>query len=84
MSKLDNIDHLIYPTEYVGWIDHEDFCDKIQYHMAMEGVQMSDATYASLWDDVERNNLKNRKRRLTEEEKYIVRSRRNELEAVNE
>lgn len=85
MSKLDiSIHDAIYPSHYVGWIDPEDFCDKIQYHMAMEGVEMSDATYGSIWEDVERNNLKNRKRRLTEEEKLMVRAKRNELEVVNE
>jgi hypothetical protein len=85
MSKLDiSIHDAIYPSHYVGWIDPEDFFDKIQYHMAMEGVEMSDATYGSIWEDVERNNLKNRKRRLTEEEKLMVRAKRNELEVVNE
>lgn len=75
MSKLDQN---IYPTHYIGYIDNEDFCDKIQYHMACEGVEMSDATYASIWADVERTNLKNRKRPLTDEEMKEVRKKLNE------
>ena len=81
MSKLDRN---IYPNYYIGYIDPEDFCDNIQYHMGCEGVEMSEATYASLWEDVERYNKLNSKKRLTEEDKYLSRYNRNKLEAVNE
>lgn len=79
MSKLDiSIHDAIYPSHYIGYIDPEDFCDKIQYHMAKEGVQMSDATYEQIWTDVERTNLKNGKSMLTDEEMKQVRRKLNE------
>lgn len=85
MSKLDDaaMDQLIYPTYYIGYIDPEDFCDKMQYHMGAEGVQMSDATYEQVWADVERHNKQNHKKMLTEEDKYIARAKRNIIEASN-
>lgn len=52
--------------------------------MGCEGVEMSEATYASIWEDVERYNKLNSKKRLTEEDKYLIRCKKNQLEAVNE
>ena len=85
MSRLDISvhDHYLYPSHYIGYIDPEDFCDKISYHMAKDGVEMSDSTYEQVWADVERYNLKNGKSPLTEDEMKIVRKKLNE-EAINE
>lgn len=86
MSKLDTsiYDHYAYPTHYIGYIDPEDFCDKIQYHMGTEGVEMSDATYEQIWADVERTNLKNGKSPLTDEEMKEVRRKLNEQDESDE
>lgn len=73
MSKLDQ--YYTLPTYTANYISPERICDNIQNQLKNLGVQLSDESYACIWDDVETRNNKLDLVPMTESEKYADRRR---------
>lgn len=72
MSKIDE-KQMIKET----YLCPEIVCDAVKHKLARLGIVLSDNSYASLWDDVDRRNDFYDVRPMTEEEKYAERRRLN-------
>lgn len=72
MSKIDE-NQMIKET----YICPEIVCDAVKQQLGRLGIAISDNTYASIWDDVDRRNDFYDVSPMNEEEKYAERRRLN-------
>lgn len=79
MSKLD--EYYTLPTYTVEYLSPERICDNIQYQLKLLGIQLSDESYACIWDDVQKRNAALDLSPMSESEKYADRRRLNLLES---
>lgn len=77
MSKLD--EYYTLPTYTPEYLSPERICDNIQYQLKLLGIQLSDESYACIWDDVQKRNAALGLSPMSESEKYLERRKLNLL-----
>lgn len=78
MSKLDEYYTMpLHTSPGPQYLSPERICDNIQYQLKLLGIQLSDQSYGSIWDDVQKRNTTLGLSAMSESEKYLERRRLN-------